>query len=103
MAAHARLLERRIFDQLPAWIWPAYTARTDAKGACMVQRRQRERSLFEVFLPDGHKLWPAWLRQVDQLLDDEAVIDVIADALAQRWPESRRRGRAPDAGSQTSL
>lgn len=24
----------------------------------MVQRRQRERSLFEVLLPDGHKLWP---------------------------------------------
>ena len=59
----------------------------------MVQRRQRDRSLFEVFLPDGHKLWPAWLRQIDQLLEDEAVIDVIADALAQRWPESRRRGR----------
>lgn len=49
--------------------------------------------LFEVFLPDGHKLWPAWLRQIDQLLEDEAVIDVIADALAQRWPQSRRRGR----------
>ena len=46
-----------------------------------------------MFLPDGHKLWPAWLRQIDQLLEDEAVIDVIADALAQRWPESRRRGR----------
>jgi transposase, IS5 family len=61
----------------------------------MVQRRRRERSLFEVFLPDGHKLWPGWQRQIDQLLEDEAVIDVIADALTQRWPESRRRGR-PD-------
>lgn len=59
----------------------------------MVQRRQRERSLFEVLLPDGHKLWPAWLRQIDQLLEDEAVIDVSAHALGQRWPESRRRGR----------
>lgn len=39
------------------------------------------------------KLRPAWLRQIDQLLEDEAVIDVLADALAQRWPESRRRGR----------
>ena len=28
----------------------------------MVQRRQRDRSLFEVLLPDGHKLWPDWLR-----------------------------------------
>ena len=31
----------------------------------MVRRRQRERSLFEVLLPDGHKLWPDWLRKID--------------------------------------
>jgi hypothetical protein len=30
----------------------------------MVQRRQRERSLFEVLLPNGHKLWPDWLRKI---------------------------------------
>ena len=36
----------------------------------MVPRRQRERSLFEVLLPDGHKLRPDWLRT---LLEDEAV------------------------------
>ena len=44
----------------------------------MVQRRQRERSLFEVLLPDGHKLWPDWLRKIDTLLEDEAVIEVVA-------------------------
>ena len=59
----------------------------------MVQRRQRERSLFEVFLPDGHKLWPDWLRKIDMLLEDEAVIETVAQALAARWPQSRRRGR----------
>jgi hypothetical protein len=59
----------------------------------MVQRRQRERSLFEVLLPDGHKLWPDWLRKIDTLLEDEAVIDVVARALEARWPQSRRRGR----------
>ena len=64
----------------------------------MVQRRQRERSLFEVFLPDGHKLWPDWLRRIDTLLEDEAVIEVVAQALETRWPESRRRGRFGDAG-----
>ena len=37
----------------------------------MVQRRQRERSLFEVLLPDGHKLWPDWLRKIDTLLEHE--------------------------------
>jgi IS5 family transposase len=59
----------------------------------MVQRRQRERSLFEVLLPDGHKLWPPWLRKIDTLLEDDAVIEVVAQALEARWPQSRRRGR----------
>ena len=59
----------------------------------MVQRRQRERSLFEVLLPDGHKLWPDWLRKIDTLLEDEAVIEVVAQSLETRWPQSRRRGR----------
>lgn len=59
----------------------------------MVQRTQRERSLFEVLLPDGHKLWPDWLRKIDTLLEDEAVIDVVVRALEARWPQSRRRGR----------
>ena len=59
----------------------------------MVQRRQRERSLFEVLLPDGHKLWPDWLRKIDTLLEDETVLEVVAHALEARWPQSRRRGR----------
>ena len=59
----------------------------------MVRRRQRERSLFEVLLPDGHKLWPDWLRRIDAQLEDEAVIEVVAQALEARWPQSRRRGR----------
>src|SRR5918995_357915 len=68
-------------------------ARDLFKGAGMVQRRQRERSLFEVLLPDGHKLWPDWLRRIDTLLEDEAVIDTVVQALEARWPQSRRRGR----------
>src|SRR5579863_9182960 len=68
-------------------------ARDHLKGAGMVQRRQRERSLFEVLLPDGHKLWPDWLRKIDTLLEDDTVIEVVAQALEQRWPQSRRRGR----------
>jgi IS5 family transposase len=49
--------------------------------------------LFEVLLPDGHKLWPDWLRRIDTLLEDEAVIEVVAQALEARWPQSRGRGR----------
>src|SRR5688500_13778122 len=63
------------------------------KGAGMVQRRQRDRSLFEILLPDGHKLWPDWLRKIDTLLEDEAVIEVVVKGLEARWPQSRRRGR----------
>ena len=59
----------------------------------MVQRKQRERSLFEVLLPDGHKLWPDWLRKIDTLLEADSVIEVVAHALEARWPQSRRRGR----------
>jgi hypothetical protein len=54
----------------------------------MVQRRQRERSLFEVLLPDGHKLWPDWLRKIDTLLEDDAVIEVVGP---RAWKRAGRR------------
>src|SRR5258705_9682814 len=81
--------------QLPRSIRRTTLRARDAssKERVMVQRRQRERSLFEVLLPDGHKLWPDWLRKIDTLLEDEAVIEVVAQALEARWPQSRRRGR----------
>ena len=39
-----------------------------------------------------HKLLPDWLRRIDTVLEDEAVIEVVAQALEARWPHSRRRG-----------
>jgi transposase-like protein DUF772/DDE family transposase len=60
----------------------------------MVRRRQQVRSLFEVLLPDSDKLWPDWLKRIDTLLEDEAVIETVALALEERWPKSRTRGRA---------
>jgi IS5 family transposase len=59
----------------------------------MVRRAYRQRSLVEVLLPDADKLWDPTLRQIDALLDDEALVDRVAEALAQRHPESQRRGR----------
>jgi IS5 family transposase len=59
----------------------------------MVRRRKQDRSLFEVLLPDSDKLWPAWLKRIDTLLENEAVIETVASALEQRWPKSRTRGR----------
>jgi IS5 family transposase len=60
----------------------------------MVRRRQRQRSVWEAVLPDADKMWPEALRRIDQLIDDEALVDVIAAALERRWPQSRRRGRS---------
>jgi IS5 family transposase len=60
----------------------------------MVRRRKQDRSLFEVLLPDSDKLWPEWLKRIDTLLEDESVIETVAAALEQRWPQSRTRGRA---------
>ena len=59
----------------------------------MVRRAYSQRSLVEVLLPDADKLWDPALRRIDTLLDDDDLVDRIADALAHRHPESRRRGR----------
>src|SRR2546428_10662781 len=62
-------------------------------GGAMVRRAYRQRSLVEVLLPDADKLWDSTLRQIDALLDDEVLVDRVAEALAQPHPQSGRRGR----------
>src|SRR6266571_3134333 len=62
-------------------------------GGAMVRRAYRQRSLVEVLLPDADKLWDPTLRRIDTLLDDDALVDRVAEALARRHPQSRRRGR----------
>jgi IS5 family transposase len=59
----------------------------------MVRRAYVQRSLFEVLLPDGDKLWTNELRAIDALLDDDRLIDLIDAALRRRHPLSGRRGR----------
>src|SRR5436309_8626722 len=46
-----------------------------------------------MILTDSDKCWDLTLLQMDALLDDEALVDRIAEALARRHPQSRRRGR----------
>ena len=62
-------------------------------GGAMVRRAYRQRSLVEVLLPDGDKLWDTTLRQIDTVLDDDVLVDRVAEALGRRHPQSRRRGR----------
>jgi AhpD family alkylhydroperoxidase len=59
----------------------------------MVRRAYRQRSLVEVLLPDADRLWDPTLRRIDEVLDDEVLVDRVAAALAQRHPQSQRRGR----------
>ncbi len=58
--------------------------------SCGRRTRYTQRSLVEVLLPDADKLWDPTLPRIDALLDDEVLIDRIADAPAHRHPQSRR-------------
>lgn len=59
----------------------------------MVRRRYGQRSLFEVLLPDGDKLWEPELKGIDLVLEDEELLDEFQRALERRRPKSRRWGR----------
>jgi IS5 family transposase len=39
------------------------------------------------------ELWEGWMRQVDEVLGDEQLVNTVYEALARRWPKSRSRGR----------
>src|SRR5438270_5258232 len=59
----------------------------------MVRRAYAQRSVFEVLLPDGDKLWSTELRTIDAILDDDKLVDLVDAALRRRHPLSGRRGR----------
>jgi IS5 family transposase len=59
----------------------------------MIRVAYAQRSLVEVLLPDGDKLWDPVLRRIDAELEDEGLLDVMPEALARRRPLSSRRGR----------
>jgi hypothetical protein len=65
----------------------------DLTGGAMVRRTYTQRSLIEVLLPDADKLWDPALKQIDPLLEDEILVDRVAEAMARRHPASARRGR----------
>src|SRR5499426_403758 len=70
-----------------------HSLRPSLTGGAMVRRAYQQRSLIEVLLPDADKLWDSTLREIDRVLDDEALVDRVAEALAHRHPQSQRRGR----------
>jgi hypothetical protein len=64
----------------------------------MVRRAFVQRSLVEVWLPDGDKLWDPALRAIDAVLTDDGLVDQVVEALGRRHRQSRRRGRLGTAG-----
>jgi IS5 family transposase len=64
----------------------------------MVIRRYQQRSIYEELtrqlLPDHEALrWEEWLVKADQALEDRELLDLVQEALAQRYPRSKNRGR----------
>ena len=62
----------------------------------MIRRRNGQRSLWDAVLfgaPDPRKLMEPKLRVVDELLNDDALIDGVLDAMRGRFAQSGRRGR----------
>jgi IS5 family transposase len=57
-------------------------------------RRPRQRSFGEGFIEEETaSLWEPWMRQADQVLEDEQLIHAVYEALLKRRPKSRTRGR----------
>src|SRR5215468_12232040 len=46
-----------------------------------------------LFAEEVAELWEPWMRVVDELLEDEALLDAVYDAQGKRHPQSRVRGR----------
>ncbi len=59
----------------------------------MIQRHGGQRSLFEAALGSVEEFLDTPLKRLDALLDDEALVSTVWQRQAQRWPQSRWRGR----------
>jgi IS5 family transposase len=60
----------------------------------MIQLRHRQPSLWHSGLAkDIEDLWEPWMREVDQLLEDAALVESVYDAQGRRHRKSRTHGR----------
>ncbi len=57
-------------------------------------RRPLQRSFGEGLIEEETaSLWEPWMRQTDRVLEDEQLVNAVAEALRKRHPKSRTRGR----------
>lgn len=60
----------------------------------MIERYRAQRSFGDgLIAAEVADLYEAWMRQVDRVLDDPQIVAPVYEALTQRHPNSRRRGR----------
>jgi IS5 family transposase len=60
----------------------------------MVRLRHSQRNLGEVFFArEAESLMEAWMKEADEILEDEQLLDLIYEQLGRRYPRSRKRGR----------
>ena len=60
----------------------------------MIDRRRAQRSFGDGLIADEVKdLREGWMNHADRLLDDEAIVTAVYEALGRRHPKSRSRGR----------
>jgi len=60
----------------------------------VIERRRAQRSFGDgLIAAEVADLQEAWMRQADRVLADPQIVAAVYEALAQRHPHSRRRGR----------
>ena len=68
--------------------------RQDVRGRTVIETRRAQRSFGDGLIAEEVKdLHEAWMKHADQLLGDPEIVATVYEALAQRHPQSRRRGR----------
>jgi transposase, IS5 family len=60
----------------------------------MIRMRHQQPNLWETFFGEEvADLWEPWMRSVDELLEDDAILDAVYQAQGKRHSQSRTRGR----------
>src|ERR1700745_4273650 len=71
------------------------TLRRVARGPSVIKTHRAQRSFGDGLIAEEVKdLHEAWMKHADQLLGDPQIVAAVYEALAQRHPQSRKRGRA---------
>jgi len=69
-------------------------AKGNAESNVVIQHRRLQRGFADGLIAEQiGDLWEPWMRQIDGALNDEALLDLVQDALAKRCTKSKTRGR----------